>query len=348
MNSLLFIAIGFILLLSLVENLQRTQWGGQADHHLRVNRAMNSILRGCPKEVEPPEKTNLDPEFCIKLFTINPVKQTLTKKVTIDQCPQVIKRLKMFSYYVALPNQPFSLAERGDCYTARKQSDGTFLLESVKYRKNYVSVDVKSKRIFLRPLKQSDSSYHWELIKGLDQRQTAGVSIRLAKTTDQYILTDGNRLTLQVVPKSDQNAAKKTKSTVNEPESEPEPEPESESESERTRYLGCYRDRDQRALTGGPKKYGYDREKCSQACKDYRYFALQNNGWCSCSNSLEEATRYGKHNTCPENRTGGPWGNDLFENLPAKKPKPKPKPKPKQNISSEHLTLAQRATFSQV
>ena len=36
----------------------------------------------------------------------------------------------------------------------------------------------------------------------------------------------------------------------------------------------------------GPMQYGYDPSSCSEACDDYKYFALQNGGWCSCENDL--------------------------------------------------------------
>merc|ERR1719478_2065382 len=54
-------------------------------------------------------------------------------------------------------------------------------------------------------------------------------------------------------------------------------------------YLGCYKDNGSRDFKAGPKKYGYNGVggplKCHKACTNYKFFALQNNGWCSCDNS---------------------------------------------------------------
>jgi len=47
-------------------------------------------------------------------------------------------------------------------------------------------------------------------------------------------------------------------------------------------YIGCYKDDGNRDLDFGPKAYGYDHVSCREACADYPYFALQNNGWCVC------------------------------------------------------------------
>ena len=38
-----------------------------------------------------------------------------------------------------------------------------------------------------------------------------------------------------------------------------------------------------------PPKYGYNVESCQNACKEYKYFSLQHNGWCSCED--DEAPR---------------------------------------------------------
>ena len=70
-----------------------------------------------------------------------------------------------------------------------------------------------------------------------------------------------------------------------------------------------------RALKFGPHEYGYTQETCMAACPDYKYFALQagngTTGWCSCSNSLSDATQYG-NSSCGD--TGGSWCNSLYEN----------------------------------
>jgi hypothetical protein len=78
--------------------------------------------------------------------------------------------------------------------------------------------------------------------------------------------------------------------------------------------LGAWRDTANRALRYGPKKYGYDANKCRAACPQYRYFALQNNGWCSCDNDFKHATKYGRK-SC--GKRGGPWCNYIYQNLRA-------------------------------
>jgi hypothetical protein len=62
---------------------------------------------------------------------------------------------------------------------------------------------------------------------------------------------------------------------------------------------GGYRDRSSRALRHGPHAYGYTAASCQKACHNwngisYKYFALQDNGWCCCDNDWKEVTKYGK------------------------------------------------------
>ena len=47
-------------------------------------------------------------------------------------------------------------------------------------------------------------------------------------------------------------------------------------------YVGCYTDDKSRDFQHGPKQHGYDQDSCHDACSEYLYFALQDNGWCSC------------------------------------------------------------------
>jgi hypothetical protein len=56
-------------------------------------------------------------------------------------------------------------------------------------------------------------------------------------------------------------------------------------------YQGCYRDDGDRDFCCGPQEYGYTIESCRLACARFPFFALQNNGWCSC------AFDYGTPNT---------------------------------------------------
>jgi hypothetical protein len=87
---------------------------------------------------------------------------------------------------------------------------------------------------------------------------------------------------------------------------------------------GAYKDGPKRAMNimindGG---YYYDKTSCSQACKDYKYFGLQdgsnNRSQCFCSDSWTSTTQYGT-DTCGEQ--GGPWCNYVYENV---KPPPIP------------------------
>jgi hypothetical protein len=90
-------------------------------------------------------------------------------------------------------------------------------------------------------------------------------------------------------------------------------------------YIGCYRDNGWRDLKHGPKRYGYVPETCHEACSDYKYFALQNNGWCNCDNDF--STPDSTYNKISENRCGsemtmlngkkwrlgGGWANSMYK-----------------------------------
>lgn len=56
-------------------------------------------------------------------------------------------------------------------------------------------------------------------------------------------------------------------------------------------YIGCYVDNGTRQFRWGPKRYRYSPASCSNACKHYKYVALQNNGWCSCDNTYKRSMR---------------------------------------------------------
>jgi hypothetical protein len=78
--------------------------------------------------------------------------------------------------------------------------------------------------------------------------------------------------------------------------------------------IGAYKDTGDRALRFGPHAYGYTAQTCMDACGPmYPYFALQNNGWCSCDDDLDHATKYGKADC---GKMGGGWCNYLYEALP--------------------------------
>ena len=88
---------------------------------------------------------------------------------------------------------------------------------------------------------------------------------------------------------------------------------------------GPYKDAPKRAMNITINNGGwyYDKVSCSQACKDYKYFGLQdernnNRSQCFCSDSWKETTQYGT-DTCGPG--GGPWCNYVYENI---KPPPIP------------------------
>lgn len=120
---------------------------------------------------------------------------------------------------------------------------------------------------------------------------------------------DGTPIT---VPKEDVDAA-------------PAPSPETgvPSDDDRRRtgisvphaYIGCFVDDSNRDLEEGPKQYGYDPSSCAVACKGYKYFALQNNGWCVCGNAYATGFQYAKvaDSDCGASRLGGPWRNAVYQ-----------------------------------
>ena len=76
--------------------------------------------------------------------------------------------------------------------------------------------------------------------------------------------------------------------------------------------IGPYKDTKYRALRSGPHRRSYNVDTCSNACKDYKYFALQDGNWCSCENDLNHATKYGPR-YCGKN--GGGYCNYIYENI---------------------------------
>merc|ERR1711871_1915055 len=97
---------------------------------------------------------------------------------------------------------------------------------------------------------------------------------------------------------------------------------------EHVSYIGCYGDNGARDLKHGPKGYGYSAVNCRHVCKDYKYFALQNGGWCNCDNSYGDnysgsggkgsynalsANTCNKDGTWPGRGMGGGWANAVYE-----------------------------------
>jgi hypothetical protein len=92
-------------------------------------------------------------------------------------------------------------------------------------------------------------------------------------------------------------------------------EPESDFE-----YVGCYNDDGNRDFDFGPREYGFDQESCRAACEDYPFFALQNDGWCSCDfsyGSPSETYHVRDDNDCRNGAgeaLGGGWANAVYSN----------------------------------
>ena len=86
-----------------------------------------------------------------------------------------------------------------------------------------------------------------------------------------------------------------------------------------SKFIGTYKDGPQRAMnvTISNGSYNYKQENCSEACKDHKYFGLQDENsagmsQCFCSDDYGETTKYGK-TECGSG--GGPWCNAVYENV---------------------------------
>jgi hypothetical protein len=78
--------------------------------------------------------------------------------------------------------------------------------------------------------------------------------------------------------------------------------------------LGCWKDKESRALTGPPQQYGYT----PKTCKDFALsrgtdtFALQDGGWCVTQKPGDDYKKYGKADgVCPER--GSAWVNHVYQ-----------------------------------
>eukprot|EP01083_Nonionella_stella_P082788 228646_1 len=76
--------------------------------------------------------------------------------------------------------------------------------------------------------------------------------------------------------------------------------------------IGPYKDASTRALRYGPHDWTYTAETCQKACAEYKYFALEARGWCSCDNDWSHVTMYGSARCA---KTGGDWCNYVYENM---------------------------------
>merc|ERR1711871_1809059 len=99
-------------------------------------------------------------------------------------------------------------------------------------------------------------------------------------------------------------------------------------------YMGCFGDDEHRDLKHGPKNYGYSPVTCRDACTEYKYFALQNGGWCNCDNSYSDGYTPGdgkaSYDAVPDDKCnvdghapgkgmGGGWTNAVYEMEPSAK-----------------------------
>lgn len=87
---------------------------------------------------------------------------------------------------------------------------------------------------------------------------------------------------------------------------------------EKISSVGAYKDKSVRAMSESIDNGAaeYTKSSCSDACKNYKYFGLQDqqsNGksQCFCSNDLDKTTKYGE-DSCGEG--GGPWCNYVYKN----------------------------------
>ena len=90
------------------------------------------------------------------------------------------------------------------------------------------------------------------------------------------------------------------------------------------RSVGCWRDRSARAiptLEGSDSRLNGEYEgrenaiqKCYQVASErgFKYFAVQNGGWCASSaNAGVTYRKYGKSTACRKGKGGG-WANDVY------------------------------------
>lgn len=81
-------------------------------------------------------------------------------------------------------------------------------------------------------------------------------------------------------------------------------------------YIGCYMDDSQRDLNQGPRKYGFNARTCQLKCFKFKFFALQNNGWCVCGNKFARKKKYKKVRNIEcgpgPHRAGKGWRNAVY------------------------------------
>jgi len=89
--------------------------------------------------------------------------------------------------------------------------------------------------------------------------------------------------------------------------------------------LGCWRDTGDRAIQqmdgsdptiSDPYQGRTDAiNKCAKVAENrgFKYFGVQDGGWCAASNDLSRAKRYGPSNSCRIGGKGGGWANNIYQ-----------------------------------
>jgi len=90
----------------------------------------------------------------------------------------------------------------------------------------------------------------------------------------------------------------------------PETAPYKYAEAGNFAYVGCFKDGSDFAF--GPRNYGFRQESCRDACRQFPYFALQNNGFCSCDNQF--GGNQVDDTECGADLQGGVGQNAVYEN----------------------------------
>ena len=89
-------------------------------------------------------------------------------------------------------------------------------------------------------------------------------------------------------------------------------------------YIGCYGDTGDRAMANTSNNQYLSFDECKNLGAGYKYFATQDahgggNGWCSATNDLTSATKYGKTSSCTKNGDnwmGSGWSNAVYSTGP--------------------------------
>ena len=59
----------------------------------------------------------------------------------------------------------------------------------------------------------------------------------------------------------------------------------------------------------------YNIDSCAEACKEYRYYGLQNGGECRCDDDWIHSIKYGKADNCRDDGLGAGWRNSIYKTV---------------------------------